>query len=82
MSQHPEQWMMGLAIPAPATWDSFVEEMMEATGDSLLESLHQRDLPVSYRRKQPTLLLKNVIAHVTGETLSRTELIKVHSDTK
>lgn len=47
MSQHPEQWMMGLAILAPATWDSFVEEMMEATGDSLLESLHQRDLPVS-----------------------------------
>lgn len=77
-SQHPEYWMMGLATPAPNMWESSVEEMMEATGDTLLENLHQRDLPVSQRRRQPTPT-KNTVAHVTGEALSRTQPMKVHS---
>lgn len=70
--------MMGLATPAPNMWESSVEEMMEATGDTLLENLHQRDLPVSQRRRQPTPT-KNTVAHVTGEALSRTQPMKLHS---
>lgn len=67
-------WWLWPHQPQPLQRDSSVEEMMGATGDSLLENLHQRHVPVRQRRGQPTLLL-----HVTGETLIRTELIKVHS---
>lgn len=76
----------GSGHTSPSQWHSFVEKMTEATADSLLESLHQQHLPVSRRGGQPILFLEHTTPSATGETLSRTELLKAavhcHSDIK